>query len=39
MEEGEVPSSAADYESATVAQDPVTGSRRPCGDDPNASSS
>ncbi|KAG3064716.1 hypothetical protein PI124_g24390 [Phytophthora idaei] len=29
MEDGEVPSSAADSESAAVAHDPVTGSRRP----------
>ncbi|KAG3057959.1 hypothetical protein PI125_g25308 [Phytophthora idaei] len=39
MEDGEVPSSAADSESATVAHDPVTGSRRPREDDPSASSS
>ncbi|KAG3213996.1 hypothetical protein PC129_g15086 [Phytophthora cactorum] len=39
MEEGEVPSSAADSESATVAHEPVTGSRRPREDDPSASSS
>ncbi|KAG3017747.1 hypothetical protein PC128_g11878 [Phytophthora cactorum] len=39
MEEGEVPSSAADSESAAVAHDPVTGSRRPREDDPSASSS
>ncbi|KAG2826602.1 hypothetical protein PC111_g8198 [Phytophthora cactorum] len=35
MEEGEVPSSAADSESATVAHEPVTGSRRPREDDPS----
>ncbi|KAG2786330.1 hypothetical protein PC116_g10538 [Phytophthora cactorum] len=39
MEDGEVPSSAADSESAAVAHDPVTGSRRPREDDPSASSS
>ncbi|KAG3054797.1 hypothetical protein PI124_g23680 [Phytophthora idaei] len=39
MEDGEVPSSAADYESAVVAHEPVTGSRRPREDDPSASSS
>ncbi|KAG2898326.1 hypothetical protein PC119_g23758 [Phytophthora cactorum] len=39
MEEGEVPSSAADSESAAVAHEPVTGSRRPREDDPSASSS
>ncbi|KAG2765203.1 hypothetical protein PC129_g21095 [Phytophthora cactorum] len=39
MEDGEVSSSAADSESAVVAHDPVTGSRRPCEDDPSASSS
>ncbi|KAG2958495.1 hypothetical protein PC118_g23502 [Phytophthora cactorum] len=37
MEDGEVPSSAADSESAAVAHDPVTGSRRPHEDDPSAS--
>ncbi|KAG3130826.1 hypothetical protein PI126_g20325 [Phytophthora idaei] len=39
MEDGEVPSSAADSESAEVAHEPVTGSRRPREDDPSASSS
>ncbi|KAG2879246.1 hypothetical protein PC128_g14791 [Phytophthora cactorum] len=39
MEDGEVPSSAADSESAAVAHDPVTWSRRPHEDDPSASSS
>ncbi|KAG3168487.1 hypothetical protein PI126_g3252 [Phytophthora idaei] len=39
MEDGEVPSSAADSESAGVAHEPVTGSRRPREDDPSASSS
>ncbi|KAG2798431.1 hypothetical protein PC112_g21352 [Phytophthora cactorum] len=39
MEDGEVPSSTADSESAAVAHDPVTGSRRPREDDPSASSS
>ncbi|KAG3136847.1 hypothetical protein PC128_g25841 [Phytophthora cactorum] len=39
MEDGEVLSSAADSESAAVAHEPVTGSRRPCEDDPSASSS
>ncbi|KAG2761871.1 hypothetical protein Pcac1_g26316 [Phytophthora cactorum] len=39
MEDGEVPSSAADSESAAVAHDPVTGSLRPHEDDPSASSS
>ncbi|KAG2875894.1 hypothetical protein PC117_g27348 [Phytophthora cactorum] len=39
MEDGEVPSSAADSESAAVAHDPVTESRRPREDDPSASSS
>ncbi|KAG2775845.1 hypothetical protein PC129_g5771 [Phytophthora cactorum] len=39
MENGEVPSSAADYESAAVEHDPVIGSRRPREDDPSASSS
>ncbi|KAG3052468.1 hypothetical protein PI125_g26145 [Phytophthora idaei] len=39
MEDGEVPSSAADSESVAVAHEPVTGSRRPCEDDPSASSS
>ncbi|KAG2983928.1 hypothetical protein PC121_g22505 [Phytophthora cactorum] len=38
MEDGEVPSSAADSESAAVAHDPVTGSRRPREEDPSASS-
>ncbi|KAG3053922.1 hypothetical protein PI124_g23250 [Phytophthora idaei] len=38
MEDGEVPSSAADSESAAVAHDPLTGSRRPREDDPSASS-
>ncbi|KAG2767760.1 hypothetical protein PC129_g17701 [Phytophthora cactorum] len=37
MEDGEVPSSAADSESAAVAHDPVTGLRRPREDDPSAS--
>ncbi|KAG2778407.1 hypothetical protein Pcac1_g11292 [Phytophthora cactorum] len=39
MEDGEIPSSAADSESAAVAHEPVTGSRRPREDDPSASSS
>ncbi|KAG3123921.1 hypothetical protein PI124_g23467 [Phytophthora idaei] len=39
MEDGEVPSSAADSESTAVAHDPVTGSRRPREDDPSTSSS
>ncbi|KAG3243541.1 hypothetical protein PI124_g11655 [Phytophthora idaei] len=39
MEDEEVPSSAADSESAAVAHEPVTGSRRPREDDPSASSS
>ncbi|KAG2780386.1 hypothetical protein PC129_g16807 [Phytophthora cactorum] len=39
MEDGEVPSSATDSESAAVAHEPVTGSRRPREDDPSASSS
>ncbi|KAG3234310.1 hypothetical protein PI124_g20635 [Phytophthora idaei] len=39
MEDGEVPSSAADSESTAVAHEPVTGSRRPREDDPSASSS
>ncbi|KAG2964807.1 hypothetical protein PC120_g27332 [Phytophthora cactorum] len=39
MEDGEVPSSAADSESAAVAHEPVTGSRRPREEDPSASSS
>ncbi|KAG3125788.1 hypothetical protein PI124_g22714 [Phytophthora idaei] len=39
MEDGEVPSSAADSESAAVAHESVTGSRRPREDDPSASSS
>ncbi|KAG3085322.1 hypothetical protein PI125_g19256 [Phytophthora idaei] len=39
MEDGEVPSSAADSESAAVALEPVIGSRRPREDDPSASSS
>ncbi|KAG2767039.1 hypothetical protein PC116_g9322 [Phytophthora cactorum] len=39
MEDGEVPSSAVDSESAAVAHEPVTGSRRPREDDPSASSS
>ncbi|KAG3063150.1 hypothetical protein PI125_g24394 [Phytophthora idaei] len=39
VEDGEVPSSAADSESAAVAHGPVTGSRRPREDDPSASSS
>ncbi|KAG4030853.1 hypothetical protein PC123_g28978 [Phytophthora cactorum] len=38
MEDGEVPSSAADSESAAVAHEPVTGSRQPREDDPSASS-
>ncbi|KAG3062036.1 hypothetical protein PC122_g19432 [Phytophthora cactorum] len=37
MEDGEVPSSTADSESAAVAHNPVTGSRRPREDDPIAS--
>ncbi|KAG2796340.1 hypothetical protein PC112_g22248 [Phytophthora cactorum] len=39
MEDGEVPSSAANSESAAVAHVPVIGSRRPREDDPSASSS
>ncbi|KAG2792559.1 hypothetical protein PC119_g24955 [Phytophthora cactorum] len=39
MEDGEVPSSAANSESAAVAHESVTGSRRPREDDPSASSS
>ncbi|KAG3231775.1 hypothetical protein PI124_g23131 [Phytophthora idaei] len=39
MEDEEVPSSATDSESAAVAHEPVTGSRRPREDDPSASSS
>ncbi|KAG3046209.1 hypothetical protein PI125_g26996 [Phytophthora idaei] len=39
MEDGEVPSSAADSESAAVTHEPATGSRRPREDDPSASSS
>ncbi|KAG3120295.1 hypothetical protein PI125_g1213 [Phytophthora idaei] len=39
MEDGEVPSSAADSGSAAVAHELVTGSRRPREDDPSASSS
>ncbi|KAG2786177.1 hypothetical protein Pcac1_g4412 [Phytophthora cactorum] len=39
MEDGEVPSSAADCESAAVAYDPATGSCRRREDDPSASSS
>ncbi|KAG3128240.1 hypothetical protein C6341_g24649 [Phytophthora cactorum] len=39
MENGEVPSSAADSESTAVAHEPVTGSRRLREDDPSASSS
>ncbi|KAG3052180.1 hypothetical protein PI125_g26195 [Phytophthora idaei] len=39
MEDGEVPSSATDSESAAVAHEPVTGSRRLREDDPSASSS
>ncbi|KAG3023317.1 hypothetical protein PC120_g7643 [Phytophthora cactorum] len=39
MEDGEVPSSAADSKSAAVAHEPVTGSRRPREDGPSASSS
>ncbi|KAG6955320.1 hypothetical protein JG687_00011291 [Phytophthora cactorum] len=39
MEDGEVPSSAADFESATVVHDPVTGSRCHREEDPSASSS
>ncbi|KAG2765723.1 hypothetical protein Pcac1_g22730 [Phytophthora cactorum] len=39
MENGEVPSSAADSVSAAVAHEPVTGSRRPREDGPSASSS
>ncbi|KAG2916068.1 hypothetical protein PC119_g12626 [Phytophthora cactorum] len=39
MEDGEVPSSAADSGSAAVAYDLVTGSRRPREDDPSASNS
>ncbi|KAG3136401.1 hypothetical protein PC128_g25908 [Phytophthora cactorum] len=39
MEDGEVPSSATDSESAAVAYEPVTGSCRPREDDPSAISS
>ncbi|KAG2792356.1 hypothetical protein PC129_g20353 [Phytophthora cactorum] len=39
MEDGEVPSSAADSQSAAVAHDMVTGSRRYREEDPSASSS
>ncbi|KAG2773461.1 hypothetical protein PC129_g24036 [Phytophthora cactorum] len=39
MEDREVPTSAADSESAAVAHDSVTGSRRPREADPSASSS
>ncbi|KAG2889937.1 hypothetical protein PC129_g5965 [Phytophthora cactorum] len=39
MEDGEVPSSAADSESAAVAHEPVIAPRRPREDDPSASSS
>ncbi|KAG3107281.1 hypothetical protein PI125_g12888 [Phytophthora idaei] len=39
MEDGEVPSSATDSESAAVTHEPVTGSRRPREDDPSVSSS
>ncbi|KAG3051904.1 hypothetical protein PC121_g17574 [Phytophthora cactorum] len=39
MENGEVPSSVADCESAAVAHDPATGSCRRREDDPSASSS
>ncbi|KAG3070535.1 hypothetical protein PI125_g22954 [Phytophthora idaei] len=39
MEDGGVPSSTADSESAAVADEPVTGSRRLREDDPSASSS
>ncbi|KAG3097916.1 hypothetical protein PI124_g8673 [Phytophthora idaei] len=39
MEDGEVPSSAADSQSAAVAHNPVTGSRRHREEDPSASSS
>ncbi|KAG2778680.1 hypothetical protein Pcac1_g10805 [Phytophthora cactorum] len=39
MEDGEVPSSAADPQSATVAHDPVTESRRHSEEDSSASSS
>ncbi|KAG3236318.1 hypothetical protein PI124_g18673 [Phytophthora idaei] len=39
MEDGEVPSSTADSESAAVVHDPVTESRRHREEDPNASSS
>ncbi|KAG3039804.1 hypothetical protein PC121_g23673 [Phytophthora cactorum] len=39
MEDGKVPSSAADSQSATVAHDPPTGLRRPREDDPSASGS
>ncbi|KAG3158699.1 hypothetical protein PI126_g7720 [Phytophthora idaei] len=38
MEDGEVPSSAADSESAAVTHEPVTGSRRHREEDPSASS-
>ncbi|KAG3231324.1 hypothetical protein PI124_g23581 [Phytophthora idaei] len=39
MEDGEVPSSAADSQPTAVVHNPVTGSRRPREDDPSASSS
>ncbi|KAG2820241.1 hypothetical protein PC129_g15013 [Phytophthora cactorum] len=39
MEDEAVPSSAADFEAAAVANDPVTGSRRHREEDPSASSS
>ncbi|KAG2776790.1 hypothetical protein Pcac1_g12940 [Phytophthora cactorum] len=39
MEDGEVPSSAADSKLAAVAHEPVKGSRRPREDGPSASSS
>ncbi|KAG3032875.1 hypothetical protein PC128_g1186 [Phytophthora cactorum] len=39
MEDGEVPPSAADSESAAAAHELVTGSRRPRDDDPSVSSS
>ncbi|KAG2840584.1 hypothetical protein PC116_g27869 [Phytophthora cactorum] len=39
MEDGEVPSSAADSKSAAIAHEPVTGSHRTREDDPSASSS
>ncbi|KAG3076050.1 hypothetical protein PI124_g14151 [Phytophthora idaei] len=39
MEDGEIPSSATDSESVVDTPDPITGSWRPCEDDPRALSS